>query len=89
MRAKKEWHKAVAFHSLLSTGCWGSFPGVSKLWCGVNCSPPSSAEVKKEWSYTSTPPVCRYGLDRDKFTSRALTGIFFKHHSGDNVIGFL
>jgi hypothetical protein len=27
----------------------------------------SSAEVKNEWSYTSTPPVCLHGVDRDNF----------------------
>jgi hypothetical protein len=25
-------------------------------------SPPSSAEVKNAWSYTSTPPVCLHGV---------------------------
>jgi len=34
----------------------------------------SSAEVKKEWSYTSTPPVCLQGLDRVSF-------IYCKHMS--------
>jgi hypothetical protein len=27
-----------------------------------------SAEVKNAWSYTSTPPVCLHGIDRDNFT---------------------
>jgi len=27
-------------------------------------SPASSAEVKNEWSYTSTPPMCLYGVNR-------------------------
>jgi len=48
---------------------------VSNSWCEVNHSPPSSAEVKNEWSYTFAPPVCLYGLNRDKFTFRALNGI--------------
>jgi hypothetical protein len=30
-------------------------------------SPPSRAEVKNEWSYTPTPPVCLHGFDRDNF----------------------
>lgn len=30
--------------------------------------PPSSAEAKKEWSYTSTPPTCLHDFDRDIFT---------------------
>jgi hypothetical protein len=29
---------------------------------GADNSFPSSAEVKKEWSYTSTPPIIRAGL---------------------------
>ena len=28
----------------------------------------SNAEFKNEWSYTSTPPVCLHGLDRDNFS---------------------
>jgi hypothetical protein len=31
----------------------------------VNHSPPSSAEVENEWSYTSNFRVCFLGLDRD------------------------
>jgi len=29
---------------------------------------PSGAKVKNEWSYTSTPPICLHGVDRDDFT---------------------
>jgi len=32
----------------------------------VNESPPYSAEVEYERKYTSTPPVCLHGLDREK-----------------------
>jgi hypothetical protein len=35
----------------------------------VDQSPPSSAEVKDEWSYTSTPLICLHGMDRDNFAS--------------------
>jgi hypothetical protein len=31
-------------------------------------SPPASAVVKNVRSYTSTPPICLHGLDRDNFT---------------------
>ena len=48
------------------------FSGYRGALLGVNCprrdadrSPPSRAQVK---SYTSTPPVCRYRVDREKFT---------------------
>jgi hypothetical protein len=33
----------------------GSFPGVKRLGCCVNHPPTSSAEVKRVYSYTSTP----------------------------------
>ena len=33
----------------------------------VNHSPPSSVEVKNEWSYTSVPPIYLRGVDRDNF----------------------
>lgn len=32
----------------------------------VDHSPPFSAEFKNEWSYTSAPYICFYGVDRDK-----------------------
>jgi len=35
----------------------------------VDHSPPSGAEAKNEWSYTSTPRICHHGMDRDNFTS--------------------
>jgi hypothetical protein len=34
----------------------------------VDHSLPSSAEVKNEWSYTSTTPICLHGANREKFT---------------------
>ena len=34
----------------------------------VNHSPTSCAQVKNEWSYSSTPPVCLHGIQRDTFT---------------------
>ena len=34
---------------------WGYFPGVKPPVRRVDDSPPSSAEVKNEWSYISTP----------------------------------
>jgi hypothetical protein len=30
-------------------------------------SPPSSAEVKNEWSYTSTVLICRHGANKHSF----------------------
>jgi hypothetical protein len=37
-------------------GTGGSFPGVKRQRREADHSPPSSAEVKKMWIYTSTPP---------------------------------
>jgi hypothetical protein len=31
-------------------------PGLKRPGCEANHSPPTSAEVKKKWIYTSTPP---------------------------------
>jgi hypothetical protein len=36
-------------------GTWGSFPGVKRQGREADHSPPTSAEVKKMWTYTSTP----------------------------------
>jgi hypothetical protein len=75
MQQRSDTFHMQYYHSLLSNGYWVSFPGVSKLKCEVDHSSPSSAEVKNEYSYTSTLPVCLYGVERDKFTFRVLTGI--------------
>jgi hypothetical protein len=34
--------------------------------------PPSGADVKSEWSYTSTPPICLHEVDTDSFTFTSL-----------------
>jgi hypothetical protein len=46
---------------LLSLGV--KWPGLE-----VDHLPPSSAEVKNEWSYASTPAICLHGRYRDNFT---------------------
>ena len=53
--------------SLLLNGYRVSFPRVKWPLREVNHSPPSSAEVKNKWSYTSTPPICIHGVDRENF----------------------
>jgi hypothetical protein len=40
----------------------GSFPGVKRPGRGANHPSPFSAEVKKEYSYSSTPPLGLRGL---------------------------
>jgi len=42
---------------LLFCGYWVSFPARKR--------PPCRADVKNEWSYTSTPPICLNGVDMD------------------------
>jgi hypothetical protein len=54
----------------------GSNEGEKKRWQGreADHSPPTSAEVKKMWIYTSTPPLSLHGVvlnllsTRDNFT---------------------
>jgi hypothetical protein len=43
--------------NLLSNGYWGLFTrGLKRPECEADHSPPSRAEVKRMWIYTSTPP---------------------------------
>jgi hypothetical protein len=39
-------------------------PGIKS----VDHSPPNTAKVKNDWSYTSTPPLRFRGVDREKCT---------------------
>jgi hypothetical protein len=41
---------------------------------GVDRSRPSIAEDKNEWSCTTTPSICLYGMDRDFFFMAASFG---------------
>ena len=54
--------------SLLLSGYRCTSSGVRRPEREVYRSPPSSAEVTNEWSYTSTPPICVNVFDRDSFT---------------------
>jgi hypothetical protein len=46
-------------------------------WPGreVDHAPSSSSDIKNEWSYTSAPPVCLQGVDRDSYT-RYISGTY-------------
>lgn len=44
------------------------FPGVKQPGHEGDHSPPFGAEVKNEYSYTSTLAICLHGVDRDNFT---------------------
>jgi len=54
--------------TILFNGYQGSLPALKQLGHEINHSPPSSAQVKNDWSYTSTPPVCLCGMDRENCT---------------------
>ena len=59
---------ALSSLSLIFNGYWGSVQKVMWPERAVNHSSPSSTKVKKEWSYTSVPPTCLHGVDRQNFT---------------------
>ena len=42
--------------------------GTKLLERDADYSPPSTTEVKSEWSYTTTTPIGLHGMDRDNFT---------------------
>jgi hypothetical protein len=33
--------------------------------CNVNNLPPSHVEVRNEWNYTCSPPVCLHGMNKE------------------------
>ena len=56
--------RALKGLSFLFRGYRSSFPVLKRVAPEVNHSRPSSAEVKKDESYTSTPLICLHGVDR-------------------------
>jgi len=44
-----------------------SFPRVKPPERAADHSPPSTVEVKNDWSYTSTPPIRLHGVYKDTF----------------------
>ena len=44
--------------NFLNNECQSSVLAVKRTWCDVSHPHPFSAEVKNEWSYISTPPLC-------------------------------
>jgi hypothetical protein len=44
------------------------FPEVKRLRTEVDHSSLSIFEVNNKWSYTSTPPTCLHGVEKDNFT---------------------
>jgi hypothetical protein len=45
----------------------GYFPWVRQAGREVTHLPPSSGEIKNEWSYTPTPPVYPHDVDKENF----------------------
>ena len=60
--------KLCSSPSLLLNGYQSSIMEVKQPGCKVNHSPPFSAEIKKEWSYTCSSPVSLHGVTRENFT---------------------
>ena len=67
--------------SPLFSGYRVCFPDVMRLGREAVHPHPSSAEIKNEWSYTSSPPICLDDTDRDKICSmwngRAWSGLIW------------
>ena len=55
------------------TGVQGPLAVIKRPGREVDHKPICSVDVKNEWSYTSTHPVCLHGVEREKF---AFTLIF-------------
>jgi hypothetical protein len=62
-------------------GTRGFYPRVKRPVCEAGNSPPTIAEVTSEWSYTSTPPTCLHGADRDNII--CFTPICFNRHNNN------
>jgi len=54
------------------------FWGEKQTWYKANHLPASTAGVRNEWSYTSTPPIFPHGIDRD-FTCTLLLQIIVRN----------
>jgi hypothetical protein len=46
---------------------------------------PSSTEVKNEWRYTSPPPICSTGADRNKYLLFVIR-LFVKKSQVDHIV---
>jgi len=55
---------------LLSNGYRVTFPEIRRSGRDVRHLTTSSVDLKNEWSYTSTPPICFQGVDRVNVTLR-------------------
>jgi len=78
---ESRWRQEIPLLDV-QTGCAAN-PVGGALWAEVKRPahefdhlPPCSAEVKNEWSYAATPPICLHGTGRDKFAFFAMFLIF-------------
>jgi hypothetical protein len=73
------WRKQEAFLQSSQANSWAPQrpiqwilqdfpPRIKQLGQEANYSPPSSAKIKNEWSYTSTPYMGFYGMHKDNST---------------------
>ena len=60
-----DWLWGLPWILLMGTTAHSPGPGPE---CVADHSPPTSAKVKNMWTYTSTPPLCLYGLERQNLT---------------------
>jgi hypothetical protein len=42
--------------------------GVMRPELEIDCLPSSRVEVKNDWNYATSSPVCLYGVDRENLT---------------------
>jgi hypothetical protein len=64
----------------------GSFLGVKRPGREVNYSPPSNAENKSVWSYTSAPPLRLYAVGRETLQYHTFAhSLFFYTRSEDGL----
>jgi len=66
------------FNTVNVHGYRESFPGGKAAGHEVDHLTPSTDEVKNEWNYTSSPPVCLHVVDRNNFTFSLLPCTFYK-----------
>ena len=63
----------------------GFLLGVKWPGCQVSHSSPSSAKVKSDWSYSSTPSICLHGVDRTTLLASYWTCDCNCHHLTDTI----
>ena len=60
----------------------GPSPVVKRPELPVNDSPPSSADVKNEWGYTSSSPICFHGVDKETSPLLGKLRVYLRYYTG-------